>query len=97
MGGLLGLHPDYGALTTSKRLRLAHKALSRVATLSAIVAIATGYAKLADKYTSAMVALALAALAIRLSLFGGLSPSVARTGGKPDGGAVYGMGADSGV
>ena len=46
----------------------AHKTLSRTATLAALAALGSGYSKLGDAVTTAIVALALAALAISLSL-----------------------------
>ena len=68
-GGLIGLHPDFGMLRTSQQLRWVHRTLSRSATVAALLAIGTGYAKLADAYTPAVVAIALLALAAGWSLF----------------------------
>ena len=68
VGGLAALHPDFGLYKTNKNLRLAHKTLSRTATLAALAALGSGYSKLGDAVTTAIVALALAALAISLSL-----------------------------
>ena len=68
-GGLSGLHPDMGRCTASRPLRLVHKLSSRTATVAALVALGSGYAKLADPYTPPVVAVALLALAVALSLF----------------------------
>ena len=67
--GLSALHPDHGLWRTSQRIRLAHKMTSRVATAAALLAMGSGYAKLADGYSPAVVAPSLVALAVGLSLF----------------------------
>ena len=77
-GGLAALHPDFGLLKTNAGFRLFHKMAARVSTVSALLAVASGYSKLADSVTTALVAIALLALAVGLSLF---EPPKATKGG----------------
>mmetsp|Transcript_26597 Transcript_26597/g.88641 ORF Transcript_26597/g.88641 Transcript_26597/m.88641 type:complete len:218 (+) Transcript_26597:86-739(+) len=67
--GLFALHPDFGQYRSSKGVRLAHKLASRAASLAALVAIGTGYFKLADAYSTPLLAAALVAFAVSCAFF----------------------------
>ena len=67
--GLFALHPDLGQYRSSKGVRLAHKLASRAASLAALVAIGTGYFKLADAYSTPLLAAALVGFAVSCAFF----------------------------
>lgn len=71
IGGLAGLHPDFGVVRRVQSFRLAHKLSARAATAAAFTAIGTGWYKLGGPASTSMVAISLIAVAGLLRLAGG--------------------------